>query len=153
MTYSVLLREGQIADLDGRFAEAGVLGTFEVAVPPAWPVPLWAEAEDLGDGWLGLAWLGAFRPYEETGEPGRHWIRHEDHGWWFVQGESADTFMAYDHDLRRWLWIHREHYPWIYDLHLRAWVYYAEGSRAPRWFYNWGIQRWQSEEEYELESP
>ena len=35
-------------------------------------------------------------------------------------------------------------YPWMWSDTKKTWLYYAKDSHAPRWFYNWQAQKWES---------
>ena len=97
---------------------------------------VWADATDLGDGWKRSAWLGQFNDGEFP------WVFHEDHGWWLTEGENQTGLWFFSSDLG-WIWTGSESYPFLFRASDEGWLFYLEGSRNPRWFFNFGAGEWE----------
>ena len=97
---------------------------------------IWADATDLGDGWKQSAWLGQFN------DGGFPWLFHQYHGWWMIEGEDQTGLWFFALDLG-WIWTGSESYPFLFRASDESWLFYLEGSRNPRWFFNFGAGEWE----------
>ena len=101
------------------FVEGGVTG------PPA----PFEDAEELGEDWFRLDWLGdfniAFFP----------WIFHAQHSWMFVfDGSTAESVFLFDLASGAWFFTNTATYPNLYSFGRNSWVFYFEGTSGPREF-------------------
>lgn len=136
--YLLKLKGGQVANMLGQTHSGGVIGYFSVLIYG--PI---ADAEILEDGWCLSPTLGFF---SEKTFP---WFAHPDHGWWYaasgmnndasVQTMTGDWF--YDLAMENWLYHEADWYPFLYSAEFNSWLYYFEGSRAPRYFYQFGEEK------------
>lgn len=101
------------------------------------PVPLSMDrepapevmTESLGEQWFQLPGLGVFTDFFNG------WIYHLDHGFLYLEG-SPENLWLYDEGLG-WLWTSTGQYPLMFQSGNGFWLRYVEGSREPRWFYNY----------------
>ncbi len=68
------------------------------------------------------------------------WIYQPSLGFWYIDDFAGMDF-AFDPTMG-WLYIHA--YPYLYRYSDGAWLYYEEGSRAPRYFFNFSTSEWES---------
>lgn len=101
---------------------------------------LWPAEAGPAHGWKSLPWFGTF--YSTSS--GDDWIYHQYHGWNYALGEGPHSFYLYMPDRARWTWTAEGIYPWVYEFGGDTWLYYADESQAPRWFYNAAMQTWQT---------
>lgn len=100
--------------------------------------PVWQDAIQLGGGgWRWLSWFGFFE------EDGYGWIWHVEHGWMYADGDTTADIWFFTPDMG-WLWTGNTTYPSFYRWSDGAWLWYLEGSVAPRWFYNFNTAAWES---------
>ncbi|MCC5806439.1 MAG: putative Ig domain-containing protein [Opitutales bacterium] len=107
------------------------------------PVPPWTQATPLGDRFFHLEGFGTF--YDP---PGGGWIYHEDHGIIGVAGDSPESIWLIDYALG-WFWTNTSIYPWMYYPNpiQTTWIYYARGTKNPRWLYFHAFAEWITDEE------
>ncbi|MGC9194356.1 MAG: hypothetical protein ACP5IL_02745 [Syntrophobacteraceae bacterium] len=91
---------------------------------------LWRYAQDLGNGWKWLDWLGYFTVLD------RDWIHHEQHGTLRCFATSPDDITFWDQDMKAFWWTSDLMYPYIYRFIDQTWLFYEKGSSGPRKFYN-----------------
>lgn len=124
-----------------RFSLSAGAGTHQLVLQTgSGPSPLWIGAYDGGGGWYWLSWFGWFY------DAGGGWIYHIDLGWlWADPSQSATSFWLWDNAGLGWLWTSSNAaYPWFWWHNGNTWLYYAPGTRNPRWFYNIGAGAWQT---------
>lgn len=85
--------------------------------------------ESLGEQWFELPGLGIFADFFNG------WIYHIDHAFLYLEG-SPENLWLYDEALG-WLWTNTDQYPLMFQARNGFWLRYVEGSRTPRWFYNY----------------
>jgi hypothetical protein len=95
------------------------------------------SATALGGGWYRYAWLGDFALM------GGDWIWHNRHGFMYSASTSAADIWFWTQDMG-WLWTGSGTAPFFYRLSDGAWIWYQQWSQAPRWFYNFKINSWES---------
>ena len=107
------------------------------------PVPPWTQATPLGGRFFHLDGFGTF--YDP---PGGGWIYHDDHGVIGVAGDDPEGFWLIDFDLG-WFWTNTSVYPWMYYPNplQNTWIYFARGTRNPRWLYFNAFGEWITDEE------
>ena len=98
---------------------------------------IWPSAVDLGDGWKSPEWFGVYRL---SGDP---WIFHNEHGWLFVVIEEIGGFWLFSEELG-WLYTSESLYPNLYWYAEDTWLWYQRGSTAPRIFFNFRTEQWES---------
>jgi len=86
-------------------------------------------------GWYESNWLGAF--YTEDGA----WIMHPAHGWLYDSTDGHTTEWMYDLE-DGWLFLEAATYPLMYFSAEARWLYYFEGTNAPRWFFDYQTGAW-----------
>ena len=86
-------------------------------------------------GWYTSNWFGTF--YTEDGA----WIFHSDHGWLYDATEGHSEEWYYDVNIG-WIYAEAESYPLIYDASREAHLLYLEGTRNPRWFFDFTAGEW-----------
>ena len=97
-------------------------------------------AVELVDGWWLSDWFGIFNidcfP----------WIFHTEHAWMFVFDEStAESIFLYDYSSEGWWFTVSDLYPYLFSSEHNAWVFYFEGTAAPRQFVNLQTEEFFSE--------
>jgi uncharacterized repeat protein (TIGR03803 family) len=96
---------------------------------------LWQNAKDCGKGWSYLNWFGYFAICSSTG--GLGWIYHMSLGWLYADATSTQSIWFYDPQwdgAGGWWWTSSDVFPWLYSATEGSWLYYDNGSSAPRWF-------------------
>lgn len=101
------------------------------------PVGPWADAVEFGDGWVAVDWFGTLYLPQEP------WVFHAQHGWLHESGVSADSLWFWDAQMQAWWWTSRASYPYLYRAADRAWLWYLDGSSAPRQFFNLRTGAWE----------
>ena len=99
---------------------------------------LWSNAVNLGGGWYWLSWFGYFNTNAAP------WIYHPTLGWLYPYGSSTDSIWFWDTGMNAFWWTSATVYPYIWRASDGVWLYYDVGSSSPRWFYNYGAQKWES---------
>lgn len=130
--YVLQLKGGQVANLLGQSHQGGIIGYFSVLIYG--PI---ANAAALDNGWCYSPTLGYFS--EQTFP----WFAHPDHGWWYAaSGMNKDAIIQtitgdwfYDLKMADWLYHDADWYPFLFSGGRNDWLYFFEGSRAPRIFY------------------
>ena len=140
---SFLIREGVIFETTSFsffICEAAGFGpgnceetrTFTVFVEDAEELTvqaLFPNAAELSDGWSFSDWFGSFN----TGF--FPWIFHAEHNWMYIgEDSSPDDFYLFDPSSDQWLYTTAETYPNLYSFSRDSWVFYFEGTSAPREF-------------------
>lgn len=121
-------------DIDGRFLPAGSY-SLELILEPidpgmqAFRIP--ANIEILGDlpalsgsfGWtngsMWSPWFGLFTAYPEA--PG--WFYRSDAGFVFCVSVDNNSFWKWSPLEEKWIWVHRQAYPLVYDASIEEWVF------------------------------
>ena len=94
-------------------------------------------ASELGGQWYNHIWFGSF--YSK----GSDWYYHETLGWIYIRPTDTDSAWMYLGGNAGWGWTSSTAYPFIYQHSATpTWLYYQRGSRAPRYFYNFGSGSW-----------
>lgn len=99
---------------------------------------LWCAAEDLGNGWRRLPWLGTFNVLQEP------WIYHIQHRWMYPVGGSTNGLWFFTLDMG-WLWTGESIAPNFYWLDGATWLFYNRFTSEPRLFYNYAVGRWEQQ--------
>ena len=89
-----------------------------------------------GDGWYSSATFG----YYHGLPPG--WIYHLQLEWLYVYSTSTPASWMYSPTLG-FLYTSTTIYPFIYSDTKHAWLWYVEGSCAPRVVYNYATAQWE----------
>ncbi len=97
----------------------------------------WADAVAFGDGWVAVDWFGTLYLPQEP------WIYHAQHGWLHESGVGADALWFWDAQMQAWWWTSRTAYPYVYRASDQTWLWYLEGSTAPRQFFNLRTGAWE----------
>jgi hypothetical protein len=92
-------------------------------------------AQDLGNGWKWLDWLGYFTVMDGD------WIYHQQHATLRCFGASPDDITFWDQDMKAFWWTSELMYPYIYRFLDQTWLFYEKGSANPRKFYNFNQNR------------
>ena len=88
-----------------------------------------ADATDLEVGWVFSNWFGSLNMEFDP------WIFHANHGWMYIWEEStAEEVYCYDLASDQWLFTAATSYPNLYSFVRQSWVFYFDGSAAPRQF-------------------
>ncbi len=139
----IMIREGVIFETTsfyffvceisgGRAGDCEATRTFTVFVEDAEELTaqsLFPNATELGDGWFFSGWFGSFN----TGF--FPWIFHAEHNWMYIgEDSSPDEFYLFDPSFDQWLYTTAETYPNLYSFSRNSWVFYFEGTSAPREF-------------------
>ncbi len=83
------------------------------------------------DGSVSVPWYGRFRVDWAIAD--NIVLHHDYHGWQYAVGTAGPW--VYDYAMGEYLWTSRHGvYPYFYSA-TRGWLYYFDGSRDPRWFY------------------
>lgn len=83
-----------------------------------------------------FSWLGL---YEEVGGP---WIIHDELGSIMLNPGAKDSDLwFYSRDLDCWFWTNQSTFPFLFRPKDKAWLYYHQGSRSPREFYNFTAKK------------
>lgn len=96
----------------------------------------WDTAMDLGDGWKGLAWFGAYYEGVTT-----QWIHHLDLGWTYRHGDTTDSVWFWRDGLG-WLWTSQTVFPNLYRHASSSWIYWHEGGGSPYYYYDQATGSW-----------
>ena len=94
------------------------------------------EAEYLGRGWKSVPWVGIFNDEHFP------WIHHREHGWMYISEDTPETSWIWSADMG-WCWTSVELYPFLFRTEDSSWLWYREGSRSPRLFFNLGARVWE----------
>ncbi len=86
-------------------------------------------------GWSDVSWFGSVQGDLYP------WIYHNDLGWLFAAGDGTDSFYFWDATLG-WVWTSPTNFPWFWSFSDNDWLYYAEGTTNPRWFYSMNTGQW-----------
>ena len=117
-------------------AAGGAVYAFTVQVTPPPPLEyedIFSGGPDLGGGWHESAWFGF---YNVNFAP---WFFHVEHAWTFVETSStADSMFLFDLSSGAWFFTGRVLYPNLFSFGRNAWVFYFEGTSAPRQFVDLG---------------
>ena len=90
---------------------------------------LFADATDLEAGWVFSSWFGSLNMEFDP------WIFHANHGWMYIWEESTpEEVYCYDLSSDEWLFTAATSYPNLYSFSRQSWVFYFDGSAAPRQF-------------------
>lgn len=119
-------------NLGGRLYPAD--GLFGVRIAALLP---WAEARELGDGWVFMPWFGTLLLQPEG------WIYHLQHGWLRLSSATAAGLVFWDAAMGTFWWTSPAQYPHLYRFTDKSWLWYTPDSRAPRWFRNLQRQDWE----------
>ena len=99
-------------------------------------INLFAELEDLGNGWKNSEWFGFVN---DTYDP---WIYHRDHTWMLIgSGSTLANLYLYDITLG-WIFTTNEFYPHVFSFDRNTWLFYEVGSSNPRFFFDTNLQEW-----------
>jgi CubicO group peptidase (beta-lactamase class C family) len=103
-----------------------VLSTL--TLPAALP---WADVEPAEDGSYDIPWLGKIAEIASNG-----WVRHEQLGWIYVDGKSAQSVTIYKPEAG-WFWTGKGSTHYFYSYNTQGWLYYFPGTSEPQWFYDY----------------
>ena len=126
-----------VADARGALAvqELSLTVQTPVEISTAWDIGQLPEGAT--EGWID-EWLGWIY-YDEAAYP---WTFHAEHQWiWpeFIDGRESTplwVFSELSDEAFGWLFMEASVHPWIYSSKLESWIYYYEGTTAPREFWN-----------------
>jgi len=79
---------------------------------------IWDNAEDLGNGWKHLLWLGTFF------DSGTNWFYFPAMGWFYPVEGDENTFWLYLSELDRWLWTSPTLFPLIFEATQERWLFF-----------------------------
>ncbi len=106
--------------------------------------PAFASTRTAEDYFPGASIFGSGWVYWSAGEQGVllygnsfPWVYTYEHGWWYCFGNGGEVVWLFDlYPALSWLFTNQKTYPlfWSATPNL-GWVYYIEGSKAPRHFY------------------
>lgn len=99
-----------------------------VPTPGGGQSSLWSSAVDLGGGWFWLDWFGYFNLNLDP------WVYHREHGFLYPFGTSTESVVFWDSAMADFWWTSETQYPYLYRFSDGEWLWYLEGSSAPRWF-------------------
>lgn len=130
--YLLALAPGQIANSSGATHPGGIVGRFSVMIYG--PIE---DAVERADGWSWSPFLGFFS--EQTFP----WFAHPEHGWWCAavpaevdrEAPPAKGDWFYDLELEDWVFAEESVYPFLYSALRDEWLFYFQGTRAPRLFH------------------
>jgi sulfatase modifying factor 1 len=92
------------------------------------------DSRDPGN-WSAPGWFGTF--YTKAGTS---WVYHATHLWLYIpEGQSTDSLWIWDPGLG-WVWTSSGHYPFLYQHDQAGWLWYYEGSAAPRKFFEYSTK-------------
>lgn len=92
--------------------------------------------------WIVIPWLGYVQMLADG------WMYHDTLRFLYAAGDSANAWL-YTPDFGQpdggagWVWTSAEVFPHLYRASDGAWLWYAEGSRDPRMFYNLSSGVWE----------
>ncbi|MBT3668028.1 MAG: DUF285 domain-containing protein [Opitutae bacterium] len=88
------------------------------------------DAESLPGGWKRSAWLGAFRPTEQT------WIYHAELGWLYPS-PMADGSLWFWNQTDGWRWTQNGVFPYFFRWRDSSWVYFQGRYKGRAIFFNY----------------
>lgn len=92
---------------------------------------LFPEAEPIGEDWTYVEGFGEFWPEHFP------WVFSRDHGgWWYLHGQAAGQFWAYDNELG-WIWVSSDLYPELYSGTRGSWLRYTGRDHLRREVYDY----------------
>lgn len=91
------------------------------------PAP-WTTAEDLGDQYYRLPWLGVFYLYSDE------YIYHLEHGFLYTTSTSLNNLWFWDMHIG-WIWTSKQYYPFFFRASNHSWLYYYRGGSPTRRFF------------------
>ncbi len=96
---------------------------------PTGPPAPFGDAAELGEGWWFSDWFGTFNIGFFP------WIFHSQHAWMFVfEASVTENIFLYDLSTEGWFFTASSQYPNLFSFERNAWVFYFEGTSAPRQF-------------------
>jgi CubicO group peptidase (beta-lactamase class C family) len=95
----------------------------------------WAGTEPDAQGRYDIPWLG---PVTESANG---WVRHEQFGWMYVDGQSPDSIYIYKPGAG-WLWTGSDCNRFLYSYDLGGWIYYYPNTTNPQWFFDYKHDTW-----------
>ena len=98
---------------------------------------IWPSAVDLGNGWKSSEWFGSFRLSDDP------WIFHNEHGWLYIENGGNSGIWLFSEELG-WLYTSKSFYPNLYWYAENTWLWYQRGSTAPRIFFNFRTEQFES---------
>ena len=96
----------------------GGLREFTVAKPIE-PNAWYAKMKDLGNGWWGSDWFGAFSVHVNG------WIYHADLGWANAVGDNQEGIWLWTRE-RGWLWTSEQSWPYLWQHETTNWFYFLK---------------------------
>ena len=94
---------------------------------------VFSNATDCGSGWKQSAWFGHFYDISP-------WVYHSEHGWLYVVGNSSTNVYMWS-AYGGWWWTAQTVYPFFYSFDEQSWLFYYEGTKDPRGFYNFSTRQ------------
>jgi hypothetical protein len=102
--------------------------------------------ESLGGNWWS-SWLGHYAQMEGN------WIWHNCHAFlWIAPGSTIDSIWMFSYADQSWFWTNWGlynvyvvvpfNYAYLYSAADGAWLFYAPGTKDPRWFFNFSTGQW-----------
>lgn len=118
--------------------------------------PFFAASVPVTNNWYGWnSWyylnMGSSSPYGYFNYSYLPYIYHYDLGWEYYMDAGNATGGAYFYDFTdsAWYYTDTNTFPFLYDFHANAWMWYAQETGTsnhytsnPRWFYNFSTTNW-----------
>ncbi len=95
---------------------------------------IWSQSEEFqgAKGWKSESWFGYFMDSQFP------WVYHENLGWIFMGGVSANQFWFYSEKLG-WVWTGLAHFPSLYSSNEKGWIYFDKTKSA---YYSYASNTW-----------
>ena len=132
---SITLRTSSVMEGRALAFEAGVV--FDGNSIGLVATSLWSNATNTGEGWKYLDWFGNFY------DAGDGWIYHQELGWLYTKSSKQNSIWFWFSGIG-WMWTSNSMYPYLHLGSGNTWLWYQEGSRNPRWFFNYSSNMWES---------
>ena len=108
------------------------LALLSLLITTSSPADLWDDSDPIQpQGWRSSDWFGNFAPISLDGG----WLFHDAHNWLYAVGDNTNDLYLYG-DKMEWVYTNQSTYPFLYSFKNKGWIWYDEGTKAPREFTN-----------------
>ena len=104
-----------------------------------------ASALENRQGWWTSSWFGTYYRSEESG-----WLLHLGLGWMYPAPGANDGLWLWKEGVN-WLWTGESVYPFLYRADTGTWMYFYGELNKKRLLYDYGLGRWTTLNEVEVD--